>query len=264
MPGLDAHAASSLTPRHPNDEASTIERGVLGNGFDRVRIISLARRKDRREETLEELDTLGDRIDGPRIGWFDALAPATADGFPNAAVRGCFLSHLSVLENALAAGVERLLVLEDDVAFIDDAPALLPGLLARLDTTDWRMAYLGHGLPRAAGTPRWQAVSGPTPQAHCYAIHGSALADLVAFLRAILNRPPGHPEGGPMHVDGALSLFALAQPRGRALFATRSLAYQRPSRTDLHRCSVIDRSAWLKPLARPIRQFKRQCLKRLR
>jgi glycosyl transferase family 25 len=239
-------------------------RETLLDGFERVRIINLRNRPDRRRETERELAAHGMGVDGTRVAFFEAIAPVDAGGFPNPGVRGCYLSHLALLEAARADGIRHLLVLEDDIAFVRDADRLGPAAVAELQARDWDIAYLGHTLPASPGPPGWRPVYPPVLNAHCYALHARVLPRLIPFLRAVLARPPGHPEGGPMHYDGALNTFMARSPDLQALYYTRSLAYQRPSRTDLHRQSLVDRSRWLRPFARLLRGVKRGYLKRIR
>jgi hypothetical protein len=66
-----------------------------------------------------------------------------------------------------------------------------------------------------------------------YGVHRSALAPLVEYLEGCLVRPPGDPVGGPMHVDGALTMFRAAHPELITLIAQPSLAGQRSSRSDI-------------------------------
>ena len=67
-----------------------------------------------------------------------------------------------------------------------------------------------------------------------------------------------------MHIDGALSLFVKTNPGVRAFHCSLNLAYQRPSRTDLHPVSVLDRHSWLAPAASLYRAFKRLYWHRVR
>jgi hypothetical protein len=232
--------------------------------FTQVRIINLRRRRDRRRETEAELANLGERVDGRRCAFFEAIEPDEAAGFPNPAVRGCFLSHLAVLSEACRAGVEDVLVLEDDVAFVLDAGRLATEAVDQLSAMSWDIAYFGHALGNRPGQPGWLPVAGPMRHAHCYAVRARALARLVAFLRGVTKRPAGHPQGGPMHFDGALSTFVQQNPDVVAVYFSRNLAYQRPSRTDLHRPSLLDRTPILKGLAVPLRWLKRRYLKLVR
>jgi hypothetical protein len=241
-----------------------MDRRPLSTAFARLRVINLRRRPDRRDETTRELAALAERVDGDRLGFFDAIEPTDAAGFPSPGVRGCYLSHLAVLEAAADEELPTVLVMEDDVAFVRDAGDLLVDATRQLERLNWDLAYFGHALERLPGTPRWLPVSGPMRYAHCYAVSRRALPRLVDFLRQVLAREPGHPDGGPMHVDGALSTFVARHPDIRALYFSRSLVYQRPSRTDLHRPSLIDRQPLLRRLAVPLRWMKRLYLKRVR
>lgn len=229
--------------------------------FDRIRIINLARRHDRKAETAAEFASLGALIDGQRRAFFEAIVPDAAGGFPNRAVRGCFLSHLAVLEEARRDGVGHVLVLEDDIAFVRDIGRLGQEAVRQLDGLEWDIAYLGHALGNQPGMPAWHRVTGPMRHAHCYAVHGQALERLTRRLRVVLDNPPGHPDGGPMHYDGALTTLIAQHPDIRAFYFSRNLGYQRPSRTDLHTPSILDRSAFLRPWAGIYRAIKRRYLK---
>lgn len=226
--------------------------------FDQIRIINLETRRDRRRETEQEFARHGLSLTPPRARFFAAIAPAEAAGFPNPGVRGCYLSHLAVLREACETAHGPLLVLEDDVAFTRRIGQAAPEAIAALGPLDWDLAYLGHAYPDEPGPVGWLRIDTPRPLAHCYAVHPRVLPRLVRFLEDILQRPPGHPDGGPMHIDGALSTFITRhRDEVRAYRCSVNLAYQRPSRTDLHRPSLLDRHAILGPLARGYRGLKR-------
>ncbi|WP_146115932.1 LPS biosynthesis glycosyltransferase [Malikia granosa] len=225
--------------------------------FDQVRIINLRSRSDRRTETIREFMRYGWTVPDSRVRFFDALAPQEAAGFPNAGVRGCFLSHLGVLREAWQAGCRSVLVLEDDIAFTRDMDRQALLAVRSLQTQDWDIAYFGHDYGNQPGEPSWIPIQEPRPLAHCYAVNGQTLPALVAFLEQVLQRPPGHPDGGPMHFDGALSTFVKRNAGVRAVHCSRNLVYQRPSRTNLHAVSVLDRHRWLAPVAKLYRAIKR-------
>ena len=68
--------------------------------IDRVYVINLKSRPDRRSEILSELDRIGLREKSPILKLFDAIKPETADPFRSIGAKGCFLSHLGVLRHA--------------------------------------------------------------------------------------------------------------------------------------------------------------------
>jgi hypothetical protein len=223
------------------------------HGFDRICIINLPERSDRRRQVTRELRRQGVAVDGHRVRFVEAIRPDAAAGFPSIGARGCFLSHLKTLRQARAEGVQRLLVLEDDVMFnaaLRDAGRL--GAALRED--GWHLAYPGHVQPALPGPLRWEPSAAPLVCAHCYAVNGPALGVVIAWLEACLARPAGHPDGGAMHVDGALTMLRRARPDLKTLLASRSVAGQRSSRSDIIGPSWIDRL----PIATFVRHLRNQ------
>lgn len=209
--------------------------------FDRICVINLPERSDRRRAVTRELQRQGIVVDGQRVRFIEAIRPDGPGDFPSTGARGCYLSHLKTLRQAQHDGVQRLLVLEDDVMFL---PALREAgpLAAALQHEPWHLAYPGHVLPPMEGALRWLHSSEPLVCAHCYGVHADALPALIDYLERCLQRPAGHPEGGPMHYDGALSMLRQQQPGLVTLRASRSLAGQRASRSDIIGPSWLDRS----------------------
>jgi len=78
------------------------------NRISKIVYINLERRQDRRQEIEYELATMG--LSGER---FNAIAK-------DPGIIGCNMSHIQVLRNAEAAGLENLLVFEDDFQFLVD------------------------------------------------------------------------------------------------------------------------------------------------
>ena len=193
----------------------------------------------------EQLRKVGIDPGAAPVVFFDAIRPDDAGGFPTLGTRGCFLSHLGVLRAARAAGHGRILVLEDDLNFSDDFVARFAPLTQAIDRTGWDFWYLG--VLSVTPSPAAHGELTPVPPAssvlgaHMFALKAATIAQLVPYLEAILERPPGHPDGGPMHVDGAYSWYRRAHPEVRTLMATQALGYQRPSRTDIHALKWFDR-----------------------
>jgi hypothetical protein len=79
--------------------------------------------------------------------------------------------------------------------------------------------------------------------ASCLAFAGHTIAPLVEFLEAIMKRPPGSPDYGPMHVDGAYGLFRLMHPELKTFAAFPTMGYQRSSLSDITPSNMLlDRS----------------------
>lgn len=224
--------------------------------FDQTRIINVASRTDRRRGTEAEFQQNNFPINTETTVFFAAITPEDAQGFDNAGVRGCFLSHLGVLKEAEKAAANNVLVLEDDIAFSRHIHAYGPTAISALDTLDWDIAYFGHARGNSDGEPHWKRVDGPMLLAHFYAVNGTAFEKIIPFMEKILERPAGHPEGGPMHYDGALNTFFQKNPDIKAFYFSRNLGHQRPSRTDLHKLPFWDTSAAIKPFTEAFRKLK--------
>jgi hypothetical protein len=210
------------------------ERPDLLALFDSVMIVNCADRADRRQAMREMLRQAGWDPDGPKMTWFAAVDPKTAAGFGTPGERGCFLSHLVILNMARNAGHQRVLILEDDCHFDADFRERQAEIAGWLASTPWGVAYLGHIEPVSGppGLAPWPPDAG-VRLSHCYAVSGEALARLPGFLEALTRRPPGSPEGGPMTLDGALCWFRRHNPDVPTVLVAPSLAHQRSSRSDI-------------------------------
>ena len=206
------------------------------DAFQRFYVVNLPERTDRRREMLAELATAGIAADDPRLRFFRAVRPEDAGPFPSLGSRGCYLSHLGILREALAEGLENVLVLEDDLAMEPAARDPQPQLLEVLREGRWDFAYPGHveGCADPAAAPTWQTTDKPLACTHFYAVNRLVMPDLIAYLEACIERPPGHPDGGPMHVDGAFSMFRMRNPDRVTLICMPSLGGQRSSRSDIY------------------------------
>ncbi len=229
--------------------------------FARVQIINLYSRKDRRQETELEFQRYGFPINTEKVSFFDAICPTSPEGFSHASVRGCFLSHKKIVEEAQKHGLKNILILEDDICFSKYILEYGAIAIESLKKIDWDIAYFGHNLGHKSSEIAWREVNKPILLAHFYAINGKILQDYSQFLKRILERPPGHPDGGPMHYDGALNTFRQHNPNVKAYYISHSLGYQRPSKTDLHQGSFLDRYKFFNPMMSFLRTTKRYYLR---
>ncbi|WP_108395445.1 glycosyltransferase family 25 protein [Devosia submarina] len=238
----------------------------LLESFDRIRIINLVTRPDRRREATSEFARLGIPIDGSKVAFHQASRPDDAGGFETIGARGCFFSHLGVLESALNDGAADVLILEDDLDFSRDAEVLIPAALGKLAKQQWGFFYGGHlsHLPPPGGAipdQLWQArpddgFSGT----HFLALSRPAIELAVPYLKAMAERAAGSPEGGPMHVDGAYTWLRKAHPQIATWIAAPELGHQRSSRTDVHDLRPLDRIAVVRDVAALARRVKRSFL----
>ena len=205
--------------------------------FDRIRIVNLPYRTDRRRAMDRELAKVGLSGD-PRVSYFDAIRPEIAGSFTSIGARGVYASQKTLLGDAAAAG-ESLLILEDDCIF-------LPGARNRIFPDDWDIFYGGYhaSLP---GDLACSDIQG----AHMmgFSKQGARLVfDYLDQLRYDGIHPP---------IDGAYVWFRRANPEVRTLFAEPPLAGQRPSRSDIASLAWFDRLPFLRSAATLARGLRR-------
>jgi hypothetical protein len=160
------------------------QEGVdLETFFDRVVVINLDRRTDRWARVSEALSGVAWPFREPvrfsaSDGRAGALPPAWRQAGPGA--YGCMLSHRRVLASAIADGVEKLLVLEDDVCFVAGFAENVRTFLANVPA-EWDGLMFGgqHMMtPRAISPGVVRCMNGQ--RTHAYAIRGRWMRDLLA------------------------------------------------------------------------------------
>jgi len=205
----------------------------LINYFSETCIINLPDRADRRRQMESELRKLGS-ISAGQVRFVPAIRPKSKDDWPSIGARGCFLSHYSVLKQALERELESVLILEDDCKFRRIDESLQTKLVNAVAKTEWDILYLGHVLP-IPGDREFELILSRNPilTAHMYAVKRSCLNRLVKFLEQLMQREEGHPDGGPQHYDGALSTFRFQNPDIKTLVCMPPMARQRSSRSDI-------------------------------
>jgi len=216
----------------------------LNSFFGQVYVINLKIRTDRRAEIDAQLRRVGLDLQRHPVVLFNAVKPADCAGFPSIGAHGCFMSHLQVLRDARTKGLHSILILEDDLNFCDDFGARFTQIADFLTTHDWALLYGSYDLPQAlALSPQPCTLADPTVPigtSAMIAVKGAHIDTLIRYLEAILQRPPGDPAGGPMHVDGAYCWFRRAHPGLATWMTSTRLGYQRSSRTDVHTLRWFD------------------------
>jgi len=129
-------------------------------GFDKIYVINLKRRKDRKEKLIKdnpEIDfTFIEAVDGKEVTKEQLLeagqlSPSFYDpsGMVTMGIFACALSHKKAWDQALADGVENALFLEDDInfktPFVEDKSftPLYQDILSDLKQFDWDLVQFG-------------------------------------------------------------------------------------------------------------------------
>jgi hypothetical protein len=204
--------------------------------FARTYIINLPTRSDRRRETVRMLRRVDLPMGPGRVAFFPAVRPSSAGEFESIGARGCFLSHLGVLKKARDEGAPNVLIMEDDLEIDPNFGPLTESLVSDLDKEAWGFVYFGHRLESVVRPPGYDLLvpyRGTIQTTHFLGVNGETLPRVINFLETLLTRPGGHPDGGPMHVDGAYSAFRQQNPEVRTLVAHPNLGWQRSSRSDI-------------------------------
>lgn len=239
------------------------DKDLFRSLFDRVYVINLPDRTDRRREMEAQLALIGLEGD-PLVQFYPAVRPTDPGDFGSLGEKGCFLSHLGALKDAVKRRHRSILILEDDVDWTRAALARNARLDALRDT-DWGFLHGGRGHDQAAGDgvillerldPERELLLG-----HFIGLRGAVVGQMVDYLEAMLQRPKGSPEGGPMHVDGAYSWFRRSHPEVASYVCTPSVAQQRSSRSDI---SVptgwrgTKAADWARRVLRPVKSLLRR------
>lgn len=224
--------------------------------IDRIFIINLPERSDRRRQMDKQLRKLGLSLQSDKVELFAAIKPDAVLDWPSLGARGCFMSHYQIIRLAQERNYKTVLILEDDCDFVDDFMRHWQSLGSQLSQRDWGMAYPGHILKLdATPSAHWQERQASIGLTHCYLLNHLAVPSLLEFLDDVLARPAGHPLGGPQHYDGALNTFYFQYPEIRVMVANPSLAFQRRSKSDVTtgRFDSIPVIAWVMSLLRALR-----------
>ncbi|KAM6921584.1 procollagen galactosyltransferase 2 [Xenentodon cancila] len=129
--------------------------------FDEVFLINLKRRLDRRTRMLKTMSSLGlrvtlvDAVDGKALNSSQLhdlgieMLPGYKDPYSGRVLTrgeiGCFLSHHSIWTQVVERGLQKVLVLEDDVRFEPRFKRRLQAIMDDVDRVqlDWDLIYVG-------------------------------------------------------------------------------------------------------------------------
>jgi glycosyl transferase family 25 len=230
-----------------------VVESTLFDGFDRIRIVNLESRADRRREMERQLARVGLSGD-PRVEFFKAIRTANPGPFRRAGSHGAYLSHVHLLQQAGEAG-ESILILQDDCDFLF---AEIEGY--RLPPS-WDIFYGGYTADDPQGLEASDIVG-----AHFMGFSPAAASLACEYLLQLYHFPdfPADPRAARGEgfdpairppIDGALVWFRRAHPEMKTVFAM--LSHQRSSRTDIGDRRWFDKLPGLRGLAEAARKSKR-------
>ena len=156
---------------------------TLRDHFDRIAIISLPERRERRERLLKNLTSTG--LATPEdLTWVEAV-DGRKENLPawwqeGAGAWGCRHSQLKVLRDAQKDGLNSVLILEDDAVFHSRSSEWLTDVMAALPE-DWDQFFLGGQFtepPKASAHPLILIGNGIT-RTHAYAVHRKIFQRLI-------------------------------------------------------------------------------------
>jgi glycosyl transferase, family 25 len=217
--------------------------------FQGIYAVNLPERKDRRKLIVKELEAAGMPLTPNKVEIFPAIRPDEAGGFPSIGARGCFSSHVGILKQAKKLGLNNILIVEDDLEISAKFRTDEAAIFEQLCQQDWDFAYFGHVEEVAEQSPvALVPFSEGVMTTHFYAVNAKIFDRLLEFLEALQQRPPGHPDGGPMHLDGAYSTFRAQNPDVVTLIASPNLGWQKSSRSDIYPNPWFDRIPGIRQL----------------
>jgi len=215
---------------------------MMFDNFDRVRIINLPHRADRRREMTAELERIGLTVDGVRIAFFEACSTQDDGGFYSKGAYGCYLSHLTILE-----GGGSVLILEDDCDFTPT--------VRDYEFGDSDIFYGGYYAKNPDDLQNSDIIG-----AHMMGYSEKAASIAAVYLRQLLD-PEFRDFVPPPPIDGALVWLRRKYPDLSTKFAVPPLAFQRPSRTDIGDLKMIDRVPWMQSAVHLARRIKRRIIR---
>jgi GR25 family glycosyltransferase involved in LPS biosynthesis len=187
--------------------------------FDQVSVVNLDRRSDRWTAFQAGLPKDWPFGKPQRFAAVDGqLVKPPTWWLEGAAAWGCYRSHARILENCLLAGIESVLVLEDDAVFSDDFTTQVSVFLEQVPE-DWEMLYLGGQHLDAVTIPprqinRWVYQPYNVNRTHAFAVRGKVFMQrLYRHLHEWDDWEPGH------HLDHHLG--RLHQERTHRIYAPK-------------------------------------------
>ena len=170
-----------------NSHAQKNKMSALRNHFDRVVVISLLEREDRRTRLLKNLSDCN-LANADDLTWLEAVdgrAAALPDWWKaGAGAWGCRFSQLRVLQDAQRDSLENILILEDDAVFHPRTREWLDEIMPMIPA-DWGQFFLGgqHMKPPVRTTNPKLLEGRCITRTHAYVAHKSLFQTLIDLIQ---------------------------------------------------------------------------------
>lgn len=223
---------------------------MIFDQYDRIAVVNLPQRTDRRKQMESELAKIGLQDDA-RVSFFPAIQIAHRGMFLRSGSHGCFLSHRSIIEDAAHKG-QSVVILQDDCQFL---PAI-----KNFPSTEADVFYGGYEASDPNDLHASQIIG-----AHFMGFSAEATLKASRYLARYLGCPafkgdPKAVEEGSYNpevrppIDGAFVWFRRSHPELTTEFA--KLSKQRSSRSDVAANKWFDRTPVVRTGARLLRDAR--------
>ena len=203
--------------------------------FDIIRVINLRSRRDRRNQMLAQLQSVG-LADDARVAFFDAIRPVDKGPFSSVGAHGVYLSHKAILQEAVDRSAS-VLILEDDCDISESALQLDIG-------RGWDVFYGGYLASDPSDLDNSDIIG-----AHMMGFSAEGAKSMLDYLNGLClsaQHPP---------IDGAYVWFRRDNPKSIALFAVPPVGFQRPSRSDIEPGKIFNRVPVLREVVGLVRSI---------
>lgn len=184
--------------------ASRVSSDLLGPAY----CISLAHQTERRRFCRRQF--LSEGVD---VTFVDGIVPADRGRFPTRGAYGCFLTHLQILETAIAeqpvTGARYITIFEDDVLLPRSFSSTVATVMRQLRGLDWHIVYWGtENNPPVSPVPGREPLATIAPQQtiigkQAYTIRLDTVPELVNYLHFSRQKP------NPAYSDGMYHEFRM-------------------------------------------------------
>lgn len=184
--------------------AAKVSSDLLGPAY----CISLAHQVERRAFCRRQFDS-----EGVEVQFVDGIVPQDKGRFPTLGALGCFLTHLKILESAVAehggSGVRYITIFEDDVLLPRSFASIVSTVMRQLRGLEWHIVYWGtENNPPVTPVPGREPLATIAPEQtiigkQAYTVRLDTVPALIEYLHL------GRQQPNPAYSDGMYHEFRM-------------------------------------------------------